>query len=107
MSIWSNLKVIDDCISQIETDFMPLHDVFRSLYGSNFRVPDQTQLNDTFELISFLLLNKSVITVFGPEMKPSGNTCEIDLKIIKETINSKPYEEYNYGIWFDFEENWK
>lgn len=86
---------------------MPFHDVFRSIYGIDTTEPSKDQLTTTCELISFLFIAKGVVAVFGPEMKPSGNTLEQDLSQIKTQIETQPYTDYNYGIRLDFKENWE
>lgn len=106
MKTWNKPIIIDECLSQIETDFMPFHDAFRSIYGFNILKPNNRQLHNTFELISFLMKDKDIIAVFGPEMKPSGNSNEIDLERIKKTFENQPYDNNNYVIWFDFAGNW-
>jgi hypothetical protein len=107
MESWNKPEIIDECLSHIEEDFMPLNDVFRSIYGFNIQEINHEQLKNTLELISFLLKNKDVITVFGPEMKPSGNSINTDIERIEKTLEAKDYDDYNYGIWFDLAEHWK
>lgn len=107
MKSWNKPEVVEDCLGHIEEDFMPFHDVFRSIYGFNKLKPNPAELTETLELITFLVNEKNVIPIFGPEMKPSGNSTKSDLNQIKEIIRNEEYENYDYGIWFDSVDNWK
>jgi hypothetical protein len=107
MKDWNKPEIIEDCLSHIEEDFLPFNDVYRSIYGISKEKPSLIELQNTFELISFLLNEKNVVTIYGPEMKPSGKSTKFDLQTIQEIISNNEYQDYHYGIWFDSLDNWK
>ena len=107
MKNWNKSEIIENCLNHIEEDYLSFHDVFRNIYGFNKLKPNYTELKVTIELITFLVNERNVIPIFGPEMKPSGNSTKSDLNKIQDVIRNEDYENYDYGIWFDSIDNWK
>lgn len=107
MEEWNKPEIIDECLGQIEEIVTPFHDVFRSIYGFNKMIPSMHELKQTHALISYLVLNKKVLVIFGPEMQPSAYSNKDDLKRIGKIILIEEYEKYSYGIWLDLASNWK
>lgn len=85
-----------ECLSQIETDFLPFHDIFRSLYGFNCSMPDQQQFDNTLALFQTLVNKHNFKIARGLENYISLNEA---IGSIREAYENKQYEAISYGIW--------
>lgn len=98
---WENAKAIEECLNHVNVDYLPFHDVYRSIYGFKNATPSSEEIENTFKLFSFLVKEKGLVPILGPEMKTSNKDVEDVLHSIEEVIKSLDYEYYNYGIWLD------
>lgn len=92
---------IEDCLSQMEIDWMPFHDIYRSLFGFAKEEPNQVELEMTLRLTELLLKDYGVICLKGPEMTPFGEGIDNTIRKIRRITELEPYSSYNYGLWFD------
>ncbi|MBK9258064.1 MAG: hypothetical protein IPM42_21670 [Saprospiraceae bacterium] len=68
-------KAIDECLSHVQIDFMPFHDVYRALYGFGKPIPTDLEFSETLNLIKVLLEEKNIICLEGME-KPTNKSTE-------------------------------
>lgn len=98
---WDNAKAIEECLTHVNEDYLPFHDVYRSIHGFKNATPSSEEIENTFKLFSFLVKEKGLVPILGPEMKTSNKDVEDVLHSIEEVIKSLDYEYYNYWIWLD------
>ena len=96
-------NIIDKCLAHFEEDWAPFHDIYRNFdfKDSIFMKPSKEELLVTLELIEILMFGFGVNCLEGPEMKPFAKTNLLVMEKLHKYIQTKPYESYNYGIWFD------
>lgn len=94
-----NEATIRECLTHVQEDYLPFNDIFRTIYGFNKTQPSAAELENTFQLFSYLVREKGLTPIFGPEMKPSGRTIHEDLEYIHEKLKDERYEAYSYGVW--------
>ncbi|NVK04417.1 MAG: hypothetical protein HWD92_06315 [Flavobacteriia bacterium] len=99
-----NQSTIDECLAHVEEDYLPFNDVYRAIYGYDKTQPSKTEIENTFQLFSYLVREEGLVPVFGTELKPSGRTVEEDLEYIHKKLMDKKYEDYNYGVWLSLAE---
>jgi hypothetical protein len=85
----------------MDIDYMPLHDIFRSLYGFNKLNPTQDEFDGTLELMRILLGENNIVCLVGPDMIPTEKSIPELISFLQTKFADQKYEEINYGIWFD------
>ena len=94
-------KALNDCLSHIEIDYLPLNDVYRSISGFNNSTPTEMEFKKTLELVKLLLTQNDVVCVEGPEMRPTCKSIPELLDFLYAKWNNQEYDDINYGFWFD------
>ena len=92
-------KALTDCLNHMDADAMPLHDVFRALFGFNLSPTDST-FNETLKFVIVLLTSQNIICQEGPEMTPTQKSVPELLSFLQTKWEEGKYNEINYGIWF-------
>ena len=92
---------LKSCLDQINIDFLPLHDIYRTIFGFNRLTPTNTEIPVILDMISALLLKHNVICLEGPQMKPTDKSVSELLNHIQLMWTLDKYDDINYGIWFD------
>ena len=80
---------------------MPLHDVFRTIYGFYKTIPTEIEFAKTLELVKLLLSENNIICLEGAEMKQTNKSIADLIDFLQAKWNYQEYDEINYGIWFD------
>jgi|WetSurMetagenome_2_1015567.scaffolds.fasta_scaffold388774_1 hypothetical protein len=96
---------IIDCLNHIDVDYMPLHDVFRSIAGFDKLVPSNNDFMDTLDLIQILLEEKNVICLEGSSMTPTKKSTSELITFLRSKWDLNGYNEIDYGIWFNKKES--
>ena len=91
---------LNECLDHISIDFLPLHDIYRTLFGFNRSTPTEQEISQVLEMIK-QLLEKNIVCLEGSQMKPTNKSVTEVLDFIKFKWETGKYEEINYGLWFD------
>jgi hypothetical protein len=93
-------KAITDCLTHVESDFISLHDVYRSIYGFE-KLPTNEDINSTVKLMRVLLEKYDFICYEGPEMNPTKLKLNDLINYIQTMWNKGKYDDICYRFWFD------
>lgn len=97
-------KIEINCIEQLESDYMPLHDIVREFSGYD-RIPTMNEFLNSLKFINHLAEKYNIKFLQGPEMKEiNKSTIEI-IEWLKESWHSNKYEDVNYMIWLKKNDN--
>jgi hypothetical protein len=93
-------NILKECQDHINIDFLPLHDVYRTIFGFNRSAPTEKEIPIVLDMISSLL-SSNVICLEGPKMLPTEKSVSDLVSYIKNIWTTGNWDEINYGIWFD------
>jgi hypothetical protein len=88
------------CLEHINIDFLPLHDLYRTIFGFDRLTPSEQEIPVVLDMVIALLSN-NIICLEGPKMVPTDKCVSDLLTHIKSMWTMGKYDEINYGIWFD------
>jgi hypothetical protein len=94
-------KKLQLCLDHINIDFLPLNDIFRTLFGFDKLIPTVYDVPEILNIINALLTEYDIVCLEGPQMEPTKKSISDLLTYIKSMCESGQYNEINYGIWFD------
>ena len=88
------------CLSHLKIDFLPFHDVFRSLYGNDQLIPNLHQFDEAINLFQNLVkgYNLKVLLSLKKEI-----TVDEAVAILRNSYINGKYETVNYSIWISNE----
>jgi hypothetical protein len=94
-------SAINECLNHIKVDYLPLHDIFRALYGFEKLTPNKNEFEDVLRIVEYLLKEKNVVSLEGPNMMSTSKTIPELIDYLTTKRDHNEYDEINYGIWFD------
>lgn len=89
------------CLEQLDIDFMPLHDVFRTIFGFEKLVPTENEFFQTIELVEILIANEDVICTNEIGLNFTNKSVSEIISFLTEKWKAGKYDEINYSVWFD------
>lgn len=99
-------KAHQQILEDLNVDFVPLHDIYRTLYGFDRLVPTPEQFHSTIELLNRIIDDNNVVCLEGPPMTPSEKTQKELSRHLSEQFESGKYDDINYAYWIDLKSNW-
>jgi hypothetical protein len=92
---------IQICLDHLNVDFMPLHDVYRAIFGFEKLVPTENEFSQTLDLIRILLTTEDVIFANKIGFDFSNQSISNIISFLTDKWKSGKYDEINYGVWLD------
>ena len=92
---------IRDCLNHLNVDFMPLHDIYRTIFGFEKLIPTEDEFSQTIELVRILLKNEDVFCTNEIGMNLKDKSVSEIISFLNDKWKEGKYDEINYGFWLD------
>jgi hypothetical protein len=95
------IERLNECMRHLEVDYLPLHDIFRSLFGMWKDEPDKSEFATVLKAVDELLTSRNVVCLIGKDMVLFSRPTSELLDYLRTEFDKGNYQDINYGVWFD------
>lgn len=93
-------------LEDLNEDFLPFHDIYRTLYGFDRLIPTPEQFHSTIKLFNKIIDDKNVVCLEGPSLTPTAKSQKELSRHLNEQFENGKYDHINYAFWIDLKSNW-
>lgn len=91
----------EECLSQVNLDFMPFHDIYRSLFGYDKSYPTEMEFYETTELFALLLSRDDIVISKEMGMDFMDKTTDEIISFLTSKWKDGSYNEISYSVWLN------
>jgi hypothetical protein len=90
-----------ECLNQVNIDFMPFHDIYRTIFGYDKLYPTEIEFYETIELFELLISRDEIFVSneIGIDFKNKAADDIISFLTLK--WKNGGYDEFSFSVWLD------
>ena len=94
------VKIEEQCIVQLNIDYVPLHDIVREFSGFD-KAPTEADFLIALNFLEYLIIKYRLKCLIGPDLADFDKPVSELIAWLKNKWYSNEYEDINYAVWLE------